>query len=1028
MRSTPLGRIRGQSLLRRAAKARLCLASIALLALTTPLPAQGTGTGSVTGRVLNTGTGSYLNNARITVEGTNLQVFTNEYGEFVLNGVPAGEVKLRVFYTGLEPRIVTVTVPAGETVNRDLPVGVADDETVVLNTFEVNAGRETNIAQIAVNEQRFSPNIKTVIETNAFGDVAEGNVGEFMKFLPGITVDYVAADVRTVSVRGLPAGYTAVSVDGFRMASAASGAATRAFEFEQVSINNAARVEVSKVPTPDTPADALGGSVNLISKNAFEREGRQLNARAYLNLNSEEWNPFSRTPGPGKKDTYKVLPGVDFDLTLPLSKKLGLVVTGLSSNQFNEQHRTQPVWNFAQAGATPTNPYLQQYSFQDGPKNSFRDSFSVKLDYKLAPGHTLWAGYQFNYYKSFFGNRNLNFDVGNNAAPTTTGGIPLTWNQESTNGAAGRGSVRHGSSFRDKLGATNVGLVKYRFNGRLWDFDAGYGNSISKSWYRDESRGHFSEVRTTLQGVSRVNYGDIYDLRPGTLTALNAAGAEIDWKNMSNYRINTVRSVPLDAKDEFQTVHANLRRELDFLPFQAALKVGGEVRMQNRDIRRRDTTWNFVGADGVANTADDNAGPYLDTRYGVYSYWGFDDITWPDPYLLHDLFVSNPSYFAQSADQIRNAERFRIQNSQEMEETITSLYAQVEAKFLNNRLQVTTGVRYEDTEDEGLGAYTPTRGATLADVQQNWRERGLSVSKSYDGLYPSLHVNYNITDNLIARFAYAYTLGRPDFSNILPLVRVNNSENDFDDGLGTIAPRTIIYNNTGLNPWEADNYDLSLEYYFANGGVASAGLFRKDLTDFFGSFVTTATAADLEELNLGTEYLGYTVRTTTNITSAARITGGEFNFRTPLTFMGRYGRYFTFFVNGTKLDLDGPASADFRGFIEEAANVGLTYDRKPLTIRVNVNYRGRQINAPQSGAQYGATALGYREYFAPRQTVDVNAEYRLTRRFTLFANARNLFDQEQMLERYNDQTPDYARKYRVEKFGVQLTMGVKGTF
>ena len=78
MRSPPLGRVRGQSLLRRAAKARLCLASIALLTLTTPLPAQGAGTGSVTGRVLNTGTGSYLNNAQITVEGTNLQVFTNE--------------------------------------------------------------------------------------------------------------------------------------------------------------------------------------------------------------------------------------------------------------------------------------------------------------------------------------------------------------------------------------------------------------------------------------------------------------------------------------------------------------------------------------------------------------------------------------------------------------------------------------------------------------------------------------------------------------------------------------------------------------------------------------------------------------------------------------------------------------------------------------------------------------------------------------------------------------------------------------
>ena len=223
---------------------------------------------------------------------------------------------------------------------------------MVLETYTVASNRNTDVASIAVNEQRFSPNIKTVIETNAFGDIAEGNIGEFLKFLPGVTVDYVAADVRTVSVRGFGPAFSSVSIDGFRMASASSGSSARAFEFEQVSINNAARVEVVKVPTPSMPADALGGAVNLISKNAFEREGIQFNYRAYVNMNSEDVT-VEKTPGPGNEDTYKVLPGFDFDLTLPINKNLGFVITGLSSNQFNEQHRSQNTWNFAQAGATP---------------------------------------------------------------------------------------------------------------------------------------------------------------------------------------------------------------------------------------------------------------------------------------------------------------------------------------------------------------------------------------------------------------------------------------------------------------------------------------------------------------------------------------------------------------------------------------------------------------------------------------------------------------------------------------------------
>ena len=69
-----------------------------------------------------------------------------------------------------------------------------------------------------------------------------------------------------------------------------------------------------------------------------------------------------------------MLPGFDFNYIAPLSKTFGLVINGLSSNQFNEQHRSQPTWRFVGAGATVTNPYLRQYQVQDGPKNTFRDS------------------------------------------------------------------------------------------------------------------------------------------------------------------------------------------------------------------------------------------------------------------------------------------------------------------------------------------------------------------------------------------------------------------------------------------------------------------------------------------------------------------------------------------------------------------------------------------------------------------------------------------------------------------------------
>ena len=198
-----------------------------------------------------------------------------------------------------------------------------------------------------------------------------------------------------------------------------------------------ARVEVTKVPTPEMPSDSLGGSVNMVSKNAFERRGAQFNYRTYLSFNSEDTKVFSRTPGPGEKKTCKVLPGFDFDCTLPVNDRFGIVITGLSSNQFNGQHRIQPTWNYAQAGATPQNPYLQQWQIQDGPKNTFRTSVSIKLDYKLTDKQTISLSLQDNYYKSYFGNRNLNFNVGTNAAPAVTGGTPLQFGQTFVQSATG---------------------------------------------------------------------------------------------------------------------------------------------------------------------------------------------------------------------------------------------------------------------------------------------------------------------------------------------------------------------------------------------------------------------------------------------------------------------------------------------------------------------------------------------------------------------------------------------------------------
>jgi TonB-dependent receptor len=304
-------------------------------------------------------------------------------------------------------------------------------------------------------------------------------------------------------------------------------------------------------------------------------------------------------------------------------------------------------------------------------------------------------------------------------------------------------------------------------------------------------------------------------------------------------------------------------------------------------------------------------------------------------------------------------------------------------------------------------------------------ERGFKDEKSYDDYYPSLHLTYDITKNLMVRFAYAKTLGRPDYANIIPLT--TEDENDLDPSL----PGTLTKRNSGLLPWTADNLDLSLEYYY-KGGVASVGVFKKDISNFweaYGGLVTPEVAA---ELGLDDRYLGWTVNSQLN-GGDAKISGMEFNLIKPLDFLPGIGRYFTIKANGTILDVDGAKAADFRGFIDKAGNVSLSFNRRPWVFNINANYRGRQkgttITNPalQSGAQYGA-ANGFFEYYEPRVNIDVSGEYKVSKKFSIFAAARNILNKEQVIQRYSDVSPEYAYGFRQEEFGINITAGIKGSF
>jgi hypothetical protein len=148
--------------------------------------------------VLAAGTDSFLERVRVTVEGTSLETFTDAAGAYRIESVPVGTARVKLFYTGMTPLTTAVTVVPAQTIQHDVTMtaaGQTDAKSgpVKLEQFVVTTSKEMEASAIAINEQRFASNLKTVVSTDEFGTVAEGHVGEFLKFLPGVTMDTPAA-------------------------------------------------------------------------------------------------------------------------------------------------------------------------------------------------------------------------------------------------------------------------------------------------------------------------------------------------------------------------------------------------------------------------------------------------------------------------------------------------------------------------------------------------------------------------------------------------------------------------------------------------------------------------------------------------------------------------------------------------------------------------------------------------------------------------------------------------------------------
>jgi TonB-dependent receptor len=1011
-------------------------------------------TGAIEGRVSNPANGEYVRLARITVEGTKLETFTDSAGQYRLTHVPAGVARVKASHTAGAAPTQSVIVTAGQTVQQDfslagLEAKPADAGIIKLERFIVATTKEMEGAAIAINEQRFAPNLKNVASTDEYGGIPDGNAAEFLKNFAGVTVGYSGGNARQISIDGVPAANVPVSIGGFNLASAGQSVTGRTVALDMVSMNNMSRIEVSYSPTPESQGSALAGSVNMVPRSSLERSRPVYSGSVFLMLRDDA-RDFNKTPGPRQDRTRKVHPGFEFSAVVPVSKRFGFTVSGSSSTNYASLDRMVNSWRgnglptdgAAFPNTTFDKPYLSSYAVWDGAKYTTRNSAGVTVDYQLARNDQLAFGFTMSTFDAQWMNRVLTFDVNRV--------LPGEFTTTSTHGAAAAGSLTLANDGNNRTHRTYMPTLVWRHDGPTWKAEAGAAHSQAINRNRGVDSGAFRNSTARRTGVT-VSFDDIFYLRPQRITVTDGTtSAPVDPYKLNNYVMSSVNDTQNDSDDIQRNAYANLRRDFyTSVPF--SLKAGVDLRQGIRDLREdRTLPYTFIGRDGRASTvpagSDDVATPFLDASYAHQTApFGFPEIEWISNEQLWNYFRANPTSFALD----QNAQyRSLINVSKRAEEVVSSVYLRGDVQLYDRRLKLVGGVRAEQTNVKAWGPLTdparnfqrdargaPILGAdgrpvnilpatdTLGVSKLTFISRGNLAEKEYLRLFPSLNASFNVRENLIARAAFYQSVGRPDFAQYAGGISLP------DVGAAPAPNNRIVVNNVGIKAWSAKTINVRLDYYFEKVGQISVTAFRRDFQDFFGGTAFAATPEFLALYSLDPSvYGGYDVTTQRNVEGTVRMSGVSANYRQALTFLPAWARGVQVSANGSAQRATGSNLGSFTGafYSPRTGNVGISITRPSYNFRLNWNYRGRQ----RRGAVASGTGIEPGTYnWGARQTyTDLLVEYNFLKRFAVFANLRNLSDTPDDFEVAGPSTPAHAQFLQRERYGSLWTFGVKGTF
>ena len=280
----------------------------------------------------------------------------------------------------------------------------------------------------------------------------------------------------------------------------------------------------------------------------------------------------------------------------------------------------------------------------------------------------------------------------------------------------------------------------------------------------------------------------------------------------------------------------------------------------------------------------------------------------------------------------------------------------IQANFESGPLRGNVGVRYVDTRTNSAG-FVCNPGALCAS-QPDWTWQ--STSKHYSNVLPSVNVAINLERNLIFRFAASEVIARPNYADMTNYFWL--SDQILTGGGG----------NPNLNPYEATNYDASLEWYFSKNSVLAAELFYKDI----GNYILQKTALE--------QHFNQALKTVTTYNISRPFNAGQASARGfAIAYQQTLPWGFGLLANYTYSDAHGEDGADLPYNSRHQVSVSPFFESGPFSLRGTYTWRSKYFTGIDRGDNM---------YVRDSANVDVSATFNVNKYVGITLAGMNLTD------------------------------------